>query len=142
MVFQFTLRSLLGAAFFWVILLSLLHLPLQPMVDVGGVAFWMVLLAPVWVPLFFVTSDSRKHVRVYPLLALLPVSWYYVQILLFHMMRLEHMPLLWGKVAAIAGTVIAIATLTVGRCRWWYILVTPLGFAIVSGTIWIVVAVN
>ncbi len=136
---QFTLRSLLGVVLFWAVLLSLLCLPVPMMSFLGGVTFWLVLLVPFWIPQFFMTAEARKHEKVHPWLALIPAAWYCILIFLFHLARTHHIHLLLSKIGAVGGTVVACSVLLLlTRRGWWYMLVAPLGFATISGTVWFV----
>jgi len=106
----------------------------------GGILFWMVLLAPYWFFEFFFASEDRERNRVRPGLALIPVGWYYVLILWAGSWPVTYsMPEWCMKLIVCLGTIAACWILLLPRCRLWYAVVTPLGFAIVSGTIWLVV---
>lgn len=100
----------------------------------------MVLLAPYWFFEFFFASEDRERNRVRPGLALIPVGWYYVLILWAGSWPVTYsMPEWCMKLIVCLGTIAACWILLLPRCRLWYAVVTPLGFAIVSGTIWLVV---
>jgi hypothetical protein len=137
MLFQFTLRSLLIVVLLWAVVLSLLHYPVEPMVFLGDAAFWFVLLAPFAILQFLVNPESRKREHVRPFLALVPAAWYCVLIVLFY--SDYDLPVTWVKVGTVAGTVLVLLVLITARGRAWYVLMAPLAFAIVSGTVWLVV---
>lgn len=139
---QFTLRSLLGFILFCAVLLSLLSTRVVPMLGAGGFTFWLFLLAPFWFPQFFVAPEARRRRNVRPLLALVPAAWYWMLVVLVHFARADVVPLFWSKVGAIGGTALACSILLPMWRGWWCLLGAPLGFAIVSGTVWFVLAVK
>ena len=132
---QFTLGSLLAFILFCAVLLSLLSIPVQPMLGIGGLTFWLVLLAPFWIPQFFMTREARKRQNVRPWLALIAGAWYWILILVVHLARADILPVSWSKAGAVAGTLGACSALLCTRRVWWYVLIAPLAFAIVSGTV-------
>jgi len=137
--FQFALRSLLLFVLFVSVVLSALASRLWLMVEIGDAFFWLLLLSPFWIPQFFVAPEIRQTERILPLVGLAAAIWYCVLILLFHYARQSYLPALPCKVVGIVGTLIVCVFLLRSRQLWWYIIVMPLVFATVSGTVWLVV---
>ena len=76
------------------------------------------------------------------MLALIPVGWYYLLILLGNNLLINnHEAFSWYiKLSVITGTIGACWILVLPRCRLWYVVSAPLLFAMVTGTGWLVIS--
>ena len=145
---RFTIRSLLKFQLFCAFVLAILcwDRPQPPFQNAGsvlfagGALFWTTLLVPYWLFAFFFTLEDRKQNRVRPVLALVPAGWYYVLSLASLSWPDKTDVTLKGwwcvKLVIVLGTLAVCWVMLLPRCRLWYVVVAPLGFAIISGTIW------
>jgi hypothetical protein len=106
----------------------------------GGLTFWLTLLMPWWFPTFFVSAQSRALHKARPYLALAPAAWYCFLIILHSLMDNFEVNAVLAKIAAGVGTVRAIGVLIRALPGPFFIFGVPLGAAIVSGTVWFLIA--
>jgi hypothetical protein len=162
MIRNFSLRSLLGmVAFICVVLCAvsvsivarspepdgsvLFYLRCVAIIPLvfGGLTFWLVLLMPTWIPLFFMTAEARNRQGVRPFLAIIPAVWYCALYVLTRVVMMGYLhPVLncLLQAGAVIGTLLAIVALVASSGRRRYVLIVPLGIAIISGTVSILFA--
>lgn len=143
MCFRFTVRSFLFTVTLTAILLSVLctiRYCCRPfsvpalVVALGGVTFWMVLLLPVWAPFAFADDETPRHQRYRALWALIPALWYCMLVILFHLIG----PGAVSKTVGFFGTCAAFVSLCWAAKGGWSVLCVPLGFALITGTLWLI----
>lgn len=103
-------------------------------IQLGGATFWLVLLMPCWGPYIrYVLANAEVRPKDHrPLLNLIPAAWYCV------LLCVPWNPLI-GSACAVIGSIVAFAILFSSLKGSWRVLSVPLGFAILSGMVWLFV---
>jgi len=126
MKFQFTIRRMLSFVAFVSVLLSLLSLP-TPLLVAGGAVFWLVLLAPLWVPGFFMSRKVNSLGDVRHWHGLIGPGAYCVIIYAGYFLPVSFLVF---KGIVIAVTVAAALLILRLRAGWWCLLNAPHLFAL------------
>ena len=128
--------ALVSAA--WCSLLAVLAQRIWPDVPLALPVFILFLLMPSWLPFCFRKAGSRKRQAIGIFLALIPTAWYFGLLFLAGQMPPiggHFIPRMLIKAIGAAGSAVAFWVLARNLRGWWYATAVPLGFAIASGAV-------